>query len=371
VIAGRGSRYFGALDHADGTQTPGVWTANVLGGWTVQDLGHRTGFDYGEALGARSDGAVLASYSNSAATSAASYLVNGSTVTPLTGPDGEVDVWTGAIASDGTVVGSVSRDGAVWSGALWTLDASTGRYLRSLTQSKNVVPIFIDDEDDVIGYEAPAVTATVATAVIWPHGGNGLPGPPLGPITEPEAVNAAGRLVGWFRTSSGQARAFVADPEHAPIDLGTLPGDDFAVLYGLNDDGQAVGVSGNSGSDARAVYWNGQGALAALPGLPGATSSVAYGLDGTGRAWGESAADGITQPTLWTCANRAQPATAQPQTQNGAPHSQRGKYETPLTLAPALAGPRPAARGTWPIAASKTEGGRLSPHRGRSSARRG
>lgn len=302
VISQEGPRFYGVLQHADGTETPGIWTQLPTGGAvSVQDLGPQVGLQYGAAVGASASGVVLTSYSAPSATPAASYLVNGNATTELLGPDGETNVWTSAISSDGTVVGSVFRAGEGWTGAIWSPGAARGRALESPALDQYVVPTFMDDRDDVVGYDATGVTADSAAADVWPRGGNLLPGPVMGPITEPEAVNGSGRLVGGYRTSSGQWDAFSADPDQQPVEVASPPGDDWAVLYGINDQGQSVGVAGKTGGAAQAIYWSGQGVVAALPSLPNASSSAAYGLSDDGTAWGESESGGGYQPVLWTC----------------------------------------------------------------------
>ncbi|WP_410655604.1 hypothetical protein [Amycolatopsis sp. lyj-112] len=78
-----------------------------------------------------------------------------------------------------------------------------------------------------------------------------------------------------------------ADPATAPVDLGTLPGDQFSTVNAINDSGVMVGSSTPLEPQIKhhATKWDARGVISALPGL-GGEQSEAKGVNGHGVAVG-------------------------------------------------------------------------------------
>jgi probable HAF family extracellular repeat protein len=74
------------------------------------------------------------------------------------------------------------------------------------------------------------------------------------------AINDKGQVVGWSYTTEGKVHAYVWTSKNGIQDLGTLPGDDQSVAYGINNLGQVVGCSMKMHEDGinmirHAVIW--------------------------------------------------------------------------------------------------------------------
>ena len=125
-------------------------------------------------------------------------------------------------------------------------------------------------------------------ATVWLRGTpiplEGLPSP-FGPNGWATDVNNLGQVVGYAYVGSPSTRA-VLWRQGRPVDLGTLPGDDFSAAHAINDRGQIVGISGNLGaSTERAFLWE-NGVMRALPTPPDATYSQAADINVFGVATG-------------------------------------------------------------------------------------
>jgi probable HAF family extracellular repeat protein len=73
------------------------------------------------------------------------------------------------------------------------------------------------------------------------------------------AINDRGLVVGWSYTGS-EVHAVVWTSKNGIKDLGTLPGDNESVAYGINNLGQVVGYSSRTSEDGsyiirHAVIW--------------------------------------------------------------------------------------------------------------------
>src|SRR6185437_3340609 len=171
---------------------------------------------------------------------------------------------------------------------------------------------------DVVGASS---TATTSTAVVWPRSGRPLAAPALSSAadlrTTAAAVNDHGLLGGTAVTADGHDDAWVASPGGAVHDLGVMPGDDYAIVWGVSDGGVAVGDSLAGSGAARGLYWAGTGAVRELPGPAGLSAvqrTAVFGIGDDDIAWGESGAglSGPVQPVVWTCASRLAHAPVTP-----------------------------------------------------------
>ena len=84
-------------------------------------------------------------------------------------------------------------------------------------------------------------------------------------------------------------------------DLGTLPGGDFSVAWGINSRGQVVGYSQTaSGATIHAFLWE-DGRMTDLGTLPGGEFSVAHGINARGQVVGScNPASGAGHAVLWS-----------------------------------------------------------------------
>jgi uncharacterized membrane protein len=305
-----GDLLLGELQHADGSETPATWTVTT-DQITPVDLGSRSGFRYGVAIGADTTGQVLVEYTDATATRAASYLIAGSSWTQLQPPSGFTEAFALAISADGYVVGTGSTDPSAVSPqvgvpVVWPPGNPNGVRLRTLVPSSTyVVPTSINAGHDIVGYEAATASSSTALAEAWPNAAAPIPGPSLGlELNEAWWVNRAGTIAGDATAPGGSDHAFVAVPSGPTYDLGTLSGDTSSVAWGINNEDAAVGDSVGADGVAHAFYWTSAGAMTRLPAPAGPDrETAAFGLDDNGSAWGESSpgSGAPRQPTLWTC----------------------------------------------------------------------
>ena len=87
-------------------------------------------------------------------------------------------------------------------------------------------------------------------------------------------------------------------PQYSIVDLGMLPGGDFAEALNVNDRGQIVGWGGTATGESHAILWE-DGNVIDL-GTLGGSSSRAWGINDRGQIVGESdTATGDTHAFLW------------------------------------------------------------------------
>jgi probable HAF family extracellular repeat protein len=104
------------------------------------------------------------------------------------------------------------------------------------------------------------------------------------------ALNDAGLVAGSYHGTS-QNRAALFDPARGLIDLGTFPGGDTTLAYGINNAGQVVGEANNDIGQLRAFRWSAATGLVDLGALGGAAilPSTGLAINGAGQVTGYSA----------------------------------------------------------------------------------
>ncbi len=75
-----------------------------------------------------------------------------------------------------------------------------------------------------------------------------------GGTSSAQAINNAGQVVGYSRTTIGVQHAFIWTAASGMTDLGTLGGAE-SEAFGINASGQVVGWSDTAGGLAEAVLW--------------------------------------------------------------------------------------------------------------------
>jgi len=112
-------------------------------------------------------------------------------------------------------------------------------------------------------------------------------------------INAAGDVVGWSATSSGQYHAVLWSAAGMPNDLGTLGGS-YSEALGVNNNGAVVGVSETTGGDLHAFLWTAATGMIDL-GTLGGSRSDAIAINDMGQITGRSRlASGEMRAFLWT-----------------------------------------------------------------------
>jgi probable HAF family extracellular repeat protein len=96
--------------------------------------------------------------------------------------------------------------------------------------------------------------------------------------------------------------------QYSITDLGTLPGGDLSLAYGINNRGQVVGFSYTASGLPRAFLWE-DGEMTDLGTLPGGADSSAWGINNRGQVVGASAtASGAAHAFLWEDGEMTDPA---------------------------------------------------------------
>jgi probable HAF family extracellular repeat protein len=104
------------------------------------------------------------------------------------------------------------------------------------------LPISINDQDEIVGFSA----ATPGPSFYWSRlTGFRILQTLAGDPTGAECINNVGNIAGYsLAPGSGDYHAVLwTDSLSAPQDLGTLPGDNASLAYGINNRGQVVGYS--------------------------------------------------------------------------------------------------------------------------------
>jgi hypothetical protein len=386
------SGFAGSVRRADGSDVPAVWTAGPSGGYSVTALSLADGQTDGYVTGANSAGTLVVTESSSA-DEARTWVIPDSPVSlensaswaALDGPAASADVW-GQLIDDGGAVTGAYADAGTWINATWTPQSAgaSGYRITRLSplpgDSANIIE-GTSPGGDVVGASS---TATDSTVVVWPQSGRPLAGPALSSAadlyTTAAAVNDHGLLGGTAFTAGGHDDAWVASPGGAVHDLGVMPGDDYAIVWGVSDGGVAVGDSLAGSGAARGLYWAGTGAVRELPGPAGLSAvqrTAVFGIGDDDIAWGESGAglSGPEQPVVWTCASRLAHAPATPAAVPPAPAGRpSAAVSLPAPISPPAAAasrvpgpqprPEPAARprlaAAYPSPASPAEPGSAS-----------
>jgi probable HAF family extracellular repeat protein len=111
------------------------------------------------------------------------------------------------------------------------------------------------------------------------------------------AVNRAGQIAGWAETRNLDAHAFLYSAGKMR-DLGTLGGAT-SQAYGINDAGEVVGAAGTRDGEDHAFRYR-AGRMEDLGTLPGGRSSQARAINELGAVVGSSiGADGVSRPFIY------------------------------------------------------------------------
>jgi probable HAF family extracellular repeat protein len=122
-------------------------------------------------------------------------------------------------------------------------------------------------------------------------------------------LNDSGQVVGdsGIVGSPGQGHAFVWDATNGMQDLGTLPGGSRSRALGINESGQVVGESFIPGTGDHAFLWDAINGMQDLGTLPGGTETIARGINNSGQVVGESFIPGTGYHAfLWDAVNGMQ-----------------------------------------------------------------
>ena len=107
----------------------------------------------------------------------------------------------------------------------------------------------------------------------------------VGGLGSAEAINDENNIVGFLDESLTSADYHAFYYEHGRThDLGTLPGDQDSVAFGINNDNLIVGYSSNE--HVHAILYD--GVMHSLGALPGDTDSIAAAINNHGQIVGQS-----------------------------------------------------------------------------------
>ncbi|HET9481760.1 MAG TPA: hypothetical protein VFP98_08390 [Candidatus Polarisedimenticolia bacterium] len=102
-------------------------------------------------------------------------------------------------------------------------------------------------------------------AALWPPAGSPIDLGTLGGlVSQAQALNAVGHVVGWSSAVSGRSHAFLWTPDDGMLDLGTLGGSS-SFANALNDLGEVVGMSRLPTELAGAFRWTSGQGMTQLP----------------------------------------------------------------------------------------------------------
>jgi probable HAF family extracellular repeat protein len=112
---------------------------------------------------------------------------------------------------------------------------------------------------------------------------------PGGGVSQGQAVNVIGQVVGYARFANYNAHGFIWTEKTGLVDLGSFPpASNFSVAQGINSLGEVVGYSDHADAlNQRAVLWS-NGKFRDLGTLPGGTSSLANAINDLGEITGYS-----------------------------------------------------------------------------------
>jgi len=223
------------------------------------------------------------------------------------------------ITQDGVIFGNFSTQGSPgtedWDAAYWTLDAKSGKYVRTalfkpsggpvnpisgaFVNAANSIGIAVGDVvSDLIGNRAglwkndPAHSLVVLDNLAGFVSATG------------RGVSDDGRAVGAMFGTAQHAVLWGNDDAHTPLDLGTLPGDVVSIANGVNSVGQAVGISIDAvsvGHTRGFLYLNGtMMALTTLvnPADGAWTIDEAVGINNAGQIIGVGTLGGVRKPIV-------------------------------------------------------------------------
>jgi probable HAF family extracellular repeat protein len=123
---------------------------------------------------------------------------------------------------------------------------------------------------------------------------------PSGGLSQANAINNRGQVVGYAITASGAEHAFLFE-DRVMTDLGTLPGGDFSLANGINDRGQVVGVADTERGGVGHAFLFEHGVMTDLGTLPGGGFSQALGINNRGQVvGGANTASAAQHAALWT-----------------------------------------------------------------------
>jgi len=163
----------------------------------------------------------------------------------------------------------------------------------------------LNTDDDVVGiiYSGkPGSPLLGGHAVIWPHGDHPMVDLntllPKGSGWELKAaygINDAGHVVGKG-THLGKTHAFLWKGSGDAVDLGTLPGGDLSVAFGLNSSDEVVGYSNyTTKAGIHGFVWKG-GIMKDIGTLPGYEFSVAQFINEKGCVVGDVFTGALYKP---------------------------------------------------------------------------
>lgn len=153
----------------------------------------------------------------------------------------------------------------------------------------------VNDNGQMVGKRSYAKSGD-QKAMLWDADGKPVElGAFGGKVSEANAINDAGVVVGSANDAGGNARAFLWKPSGGMIRLATLK-DGWSAAYDINKSGQIAGYSSTS-----AVMWEADGSIRDLGTLNGYWRSTAFGLNNNGMVVGAATdSAGKSRAFVWT-----------------------------------------------------------------------